>query len=406
MKEAVFCIDIGTSSLKAALISMHGEVFSFARVRFENKPMPFCWQSALQESLIILRSSTKENININSICISGNGPTVVSDKFFHLWNHPNGTQEDMKRYNLLSGKSLFLPRLLYCMEYYAKEWESSKLVFSGPEYLIYTLTGTAVTVLPEKRFEAAYWNDESLEKCKIPKEKIPPFVAPGFFAGNLLETEAKVLNLKCSTKVYCGLPDFIAALIGTSTLKSGRLCDRAGSSEGLNLCVEKIITNSNIRFLPSVVEGLWNASVLLPESGARFARFKKNSEYKELSSAETVKELLKNKNSDGYKLLCSISEEVKNGINLLEKTTGFSIETMRVTGGQAHNSQWNQFKANMLGIKIETTQILDAELMGNAITAFVGMNLFSSLTEGAEALVKTAQVFEPQLNSKSSNIIK
>ena len=44
--------------------------------------------------------------------------------------------------------------------------------------------------------------------------------------------------------------------------------------------------------------------------------------------------------------------------------------------------------------------------MGNAITAFVGMNLFSSLTEGAEALVKTAQVFEPQLNSKSSNIIK
>ena len=58
----------------------------------------------------------------------------------------------------------------------------------------------------------------------------------------------------------------------------------------------------------------------------------------------------------------------------------------------------------MLGIKIETTQILDAELMGNAITAFVGMNLFSSLTEGAEALVKTAQVFELQLNSKAQTL--
>ena len=400
MKEAVFCADIGTSSLKGALISHRGDVFSFARIRFENKSSQNCWLDALEDALDSLRKTAAESatgqLNISAICISGNGPTIASDKFIHLWNEPNGTAEEAERYATLSGRSLFLPRLLFCKEQLAEQWNDSGLVFSGPEYLIYQLTHTAITILPEKRFEAAYWNDDALSRCGIDKQKLPPFVAPGFMAGSLTAEAAEKLGLSRSVRVYCGTPDFVAALIGTATLKAGRLCDRAGSSEGLNLCVDKPVSHKKIRTLPSVISSLWNASVLLPDSGARFANYKKNSQYRDLSPDKAVQTILADKTCEGYKLLCDISAEIKQGIAILKEATGFSIESMRVTGGQAHNVHWNQFKADTLGICIETTQMLDAELMGDAITAFTGMGFFSSIEEGAEALVKTARIFEPR----------
>ena len=146
---------------------------------------------------------------------------------------------------------------------------------------------------------------------------------------------------------------------------------------------------------------MWNASVLLPDSGAKFANFKKNSEFRDWSPAETVLAILNDKKSEGYRLISDIAAEIKQSIAVLEKATGFAIKSMRVTGGQAHNTPWNQFKADTLGINIETTQMLDAELMGDAITAFTGMGFFSSIEEGAEALVKTARVFEPHKNLES-----
>lgn len=395
MKEAVFCADIGTSSLKGALISPDGEVLAFARIRFDGMTVPDCWLSALKSALDQMRKISQQT-SINSICISGNGPTIVSDTFIHLWNSPNGTPEENEAYSRICGRSLFLPRLVYYKEHFSKQWEASKYVFSGPEYLIYKLTGTAVTILPEQRFEAAYWNETGLEKCGISKDKLPPFVKPGFCAGNLADSTAEFLELSHKTKVYCGSPDFVAALIGTATLKEGRLCDRAGSSEGLNFCVKKTVTDSRIRFLPSIISDLWNASVLLPDSGARFAKFKKNSEYKNLTPAETVDALLKDQHSEGFKLIYGIAEELKTGIKLLEEITGISIESMRITGGQTHNNSWNQFKADVLGIRLEATKLLDAELMGDAITAFAGMGIFDSIAEGAEALVKPAQIFEPR----------
>ena len=41
-----------------------------------------------------------------------------------------------------------------------------------------------------------------------------------------------ILNLESGIPVYCGGPDFVAALIGTDTLQKGAICDRCGSSEG------------------------------------------------------------------------------------------------------------------------------------------------------------------------------
>ena len=116
---------------------------------------------------------------------------------------------------------------------------------------MYALTGNAVTVLPEKRFEPAWWTDDEAARFEIDKKKLPPFVPLGYAAGTLCREYAERLSVPCIPVFCCG-PDFAAALIGTNTLRPGRICDRAGSSEGINLCSDKPVFAEGVRTLPSV----------------------------------------------------------------------------------------------------------------------------------------------------------
>ncbi len=408
--KTVICADIGTSSLKAALIKSDGSIHAFSRVSFaeiEKQSLNTLWLDAFEKAVAeILKNFHCNKEGIDGICISGNGPTFANQQFCHLWNDFNGTPAQQKKYREAAVFSLFLPRLFYLKENSPElfcKTSSDYFIFSGPEYLIFQLTNCPVTVLPEERYKAAYWNEDILKSAGILPDLLPPFVKPGFCAGTLTANAAARLNLGKNCKVYCGMPDFCAALVGTATTRPGMFCDRAGTSEGLNLCTQVPVTGSGIRTLPSVIPGLFNASVLLPDSGQQFSDFKKNSIYKDLSFNATVEELLQKPKSSGFKLMQDIALEVKNGIALLEKHWGKKIETMRITGGQAHTPAWNQFKADVCQIKIEIGNSPDAELTGDAVTTFYGMGLYGSLQEGAEKIFKVTEEFVP--GKQFSNLV-
>ena len=397
--DLILTADIGTSSLKAALADHNGNFYAFCRERFSSVPAPTMWFSAFKNAAKNLLEQIKNtNLckNIIAISISGNGPTVVTENRIHLWNDYNGSKEENAKYNEQSCGSLFVPRLLYLKEHFADEFEKTNMFFAGFEFLIYQLTGAAVTVLPEQRFERAYWNKVLLQSCGFKPEKFPPFVEPGHCAGIILPQTAENLNLPPETKVYCGTPDFIAALIGTGTLHPGMVCDRAGTSEGINMCTKEPVSADGIRTLPSVIPGLYNASFLLPDTGKKFSTFKHLSVYDKMSYEQTIIELLKDKTSPGYKIMEEITDTLKTGIGMLENATGNSIKVLRATGGQARNMEWNRFKASKLGIPIEITAIEDAELTGNVITACFGMGHYSSIQEGADNIVKIKKTIYPE----------
>jgi sugar (pentulose or hexulose) kinase len=89
---------------------------------------------------------------------------------------------------------------------------------------------------------------------------------------------------------------------------------------------------------------------------------------------------------DGLKLLLSLAADKNQKIP----------DRMTVTGGQASNDGWNQMKANVTGMTIAVPECSDAELLGDAVFAFTGMGLFSSVQEGARRLCSTAKIFEPE----------
>lgn len=440
-KYNFLCADIGTTSLKAALVSDKGQVLSFSKIEFtstDKSKIALEWFEALKESISTLKKNQIESLsenknlvdsktgtlNIDAICISGNGPTIVSeDGTTLLWNAPVDSSliPDIKKIlpPELSEKfshSLFLPRILAFKNLYKNQFEKQK-IFSGPEYLIWSLSNSQITILPEERYEAAYWNDQVLTAIggstanKSSPEKnestaikslpsMGPFVKPGFNCGTITKEIASQLKISSSTKVIAGGPDFTVALIGTNTLQQGKLCNRAGSSEGLNWCTAKPVFASGIRTLPSVIPGLWNASILSHNSGDRIADCKQAYEKEnnvEISFSQYIKLCLEEKDKNGAQILQELSDFFKDGISkfrTLSKENNIPLrETVMVTGGQAKNPLWLKHKAECSQINLATCEIPDSELIGDAVLASYGLGLYDSIQEAAEKMVKIKNVF-------------
>lgn len=402
----ILCADIGTTSLKMGIISEYGEVVSFCTQQlnsFNSDYIANQWiQAFIKGTAELFRSAP--NISADQICavsISGNGPTLVSQNGRTLlWN--SNLAKELKE-SLPQSNSLFLPQLAAFKKNFTQEWNDSQYIFSGPEFLIWKLTGSAVTILPEKRFEAAYWNASLLEQFDIEKNKLPPFVPVAYNAGTINSEMAELLSLSTNIPVFCGGPDFITALVGTATLKNGKICDRAGSSEGINFCSEKPVFGEGLRTLPSVIPGLWNISAIIPESGSLINEFKNDIsslEGKDVSYSEIIDYAFNDKNSEGWRIITEIKDSVSDGIKKLQKIAEenslYISDTMTITGGQAKNPRWLQEKADSSKIKIAVCNSPDSELVGNAVIALFGMGLYKSLTEAASKIVKTSQIYLPR----------
>ena len=353
MTDAVLCVDIGTTSLKAALVTAEGEVLSFCSLQFEEPHDRFVacsWYDAfLRAREELLRGA--QNVQIAGISISGNGPTVVTEcGLTLLWNED--TSEVASDIPECARTSLFIPKILSIKKQFPEVWKKHERLFSGPEYLIYLLTGNAVTILPEERFEPAYWNDDMLEACGVKKSILPSFVKTGKMCGTFN-----------GCPVIAGGPDFVVALIGTGTLQTGRLCDRCGSSEGLNFCTDRPVSGADLRTLPSVIPGLWNVSYLIPDSG-------------ELTEAERL-------------------AAVEKGVTALRQAAaaaGVSFPSeMAVTGGQTNDQLLLKDKAGRLGMKIlrpADNHFVHSELLGDACAGWYALGTYDSLQAAAEKIVR------------------
>ena len=402
-KYKFLCADIGTTSLKVALVSETGQVLSFSRINFEHTEkfkISDEWSKALKKAVAEIKRGLNENsLDCDAICVSGNGPTIVSeDGTTLLWNEELDFKIQIPEE---FSSSIFLPRIEAFAKLFPQKFESQK-IFSGPEFLIWKLCKTQITVLPEARYESAYWNEKALLAINARPAFFGKFVNPGFNCGTLTKEACDKFSIKKEIPVIAGGPDFIAAMIGTNSLSKGKLYDCAGSSEGINLCVDVPVFKNGVRTLPSVIPGLWNAAVLMQSSGRKFVDCKKNFELeygKEVSYENYIQYCFENKTSEGFKTINALAHSVKDGIQILKNLAdekGLPIsDVITVTGGQAKNDRWLQFKADVADYKFCVTKVPDSELIGDAALALYGLGLCSSIQEAAEKIVIPEKTFFP-----------
>ncbi len=428
----ILCADIGTTSLKIGIISENGEVVSFYRHGFSEKNdfLANEWNAAFFEHGRKLVSAFQAaGGTIDGISLSGNGPTLIAQNGRTLlWNDdaeengqnandvlPSGTAASRDGENGTAGtithatacalpneakNSLFIPRILAFKKRYAADYNASAHLFSNPEFLIHALTGSVLTILPEERFAPAYWNEEALRSAGIDSSKFGSFVPTGHFAGLTTQDATLALTLARAVPVFCGGPDFVTALIGTGTVVPGALCDRAGSSEGINFCTQKPFFAPMLRTLPSVIPSLWNVSFIIEKSGILMDEYKAQIEaleQKPLTYEEIVDLCFDDRNSEGWRILCELCEKIKRGLFALRtaaEQNGIAFpDVMTITGGQAKNRMWLTEKALQTGIQIAAPATTDAELLGNAAVVLHSLNVYHTLQDASRAVCGTTRIF-------------
>jgi sugar (pentulose or hexulose) kinase len=229
----------------------------------------------------------------------------------------------------------------------------------------------------------------------------------GSVMGKVSPDAARIISsfpgLKTGTPIIAGGPDFITALIGTGAAGSGDVCDRAGSSEGINVCVSGRPSETaakGFRALPHAVEGLWNVSAVIPSSGKLFEQYRIETGQENRDYGELLEELIPpgklpdawwekpsdEKTARGRDVLCAIGFSVRFALENLA-LSGFTVKEMRVSGGQGKNPLWNQLKADISGVTLVIPEIPDGELAGNAVLS--AMALGESASSGKAGLGQT-----------------
>jgi len=93
-----------------------------------------------------------------------------------------------------------------------------------------------------------------------------------------------------------------------------------------------------------------------------------------------------------------ITLDMRDMLNSMKKS-GVEIAEARILGGPTKSDVWNQIQSDVYGIPVDTLKIGDAPVLGAAILGGVGAGIFSSIEEGAGAMVALEKRYEPNMEN-------
>jgi sugar (pentulose or hexulose) kinase len=402
---AILSADIGTTSLKAALIDIGPaagqRLIAFSRETYREGGGPAdraeLWEAAFYRAVRVLRALAPA-VRIEALCLSGNGPTLVpltgdgpgaSPMPPLHWFSPGIAAPEGVR-----ADSFFLPHAAHFCQNEALRYADVSLFLSCQEWLSARLGAEPVTVLPTPLYRPYYYDEGQFAAFSLDARKFPPFVPLGTLTGSLSAEAAARGGIVAGTPIVAGGPDFIMALLGSGAVEPGLVCDRAGSSEGINVCAatppsESLAAACDLRVLPHAVEGLWNVSFVLPESGSIFDRYRLESGKQTLPYEEMLRNMAREAAARGealHPVLRRIAEGVRRALENLRKA-GYPVSLMRHSGGQAKSPLWNRLKADFCGCTLLVPEIVDTELAGNAAAAMFALGEAPSIAAACQKIV-------------------
>jgi xylulokinase len=396
-RECFFCADIGTSSLKAALIDADGHEIAFVRQSYPATGRAISagdWETALYRAVETIRQSAGD-AGVTALCISGNGPTLVPVTsageplpLLHWYNNGQAQVAGMQ--------SLFLSHVDWFLHHKPALYAMTRYLFSAQEWLAWRLGAEPVTALPTFAYQPYYWDEDQCRILEVDRKKFPEFVAMGSVIGTTMPG-----LFPEPVPIVAGGPDFIMALIGTGTVKPGMVCDRAGMSEGINLCTADPVYKETkgkgdpLRTLPHPIAGLWNLSGLIPESGSRFEDYRLRRRQQDRDYHELLVEIVHGQTAlaqHGMTVLEKLASDVRQTLETFNRY-GYPVTEMRLSGGQCKSPVWNKLKATLTGCTLLVPEIYDGELAGNAILAATATGLYPDWLTAIDAMIRVSEVW-------------
>jgi xylulokinase len=292
------------------------------------------------------------------------------------------------------------------------------------------------------------WSTELLDTLGIPAEKMPALVPSGTLVGEVSKDAAEATGLAAGTPIATAGGDLQNAGLGMGVAEPGFVSVGIGTGGGVLICVETPLRHPDISLncLPHAVAGSWEMEGVALASGGAYKWFRD-------TLGKTERQEASDKGVDPYEILNAAAAEAPSGskglivmptllgagspnwypnargvmFGLTASTTkndmvramlegicielrwiieeakklGTNIEEVRIWGGAAKSPLWNQIAADVYGVPAAKTKVADAGLVGAAICAAVGIGLFENARQGARAMVRIAERYEPEASATS-----
>jgi xylulokinase len=445
-EAAVLGIDLGTTEVKAGLVTLDGRLLGLARAgyRTDNDPAsgraeqdPEAWWGAV--STIVRKLAADAGAEIVAIGLDGHGPSLVAvddggrpTRPAIIWSDGRAASEqaELAEATGLQGWALAgLPAALWVERNEPAVAASTRWFLATWEFLAFRLTGLAATSLVAGQ---PYPSTDVLAAAGIEPDRIPAPVAAGAVVGGLTSVAAEQLGLRPGTPVVAGVVDAWASYHGAGMSAAGDALDPGGAGGGFGVYWDRplIVPGSFSTIAP--LPGLYSVGGAMAATGRAIDWFRGAILGESITTEALLGEAATTPpGADGVLFLPYLAGErsplwdptargafvglsLAHGRGHLVRAiveasafairhvaepilaAGVSVREMRVCGGPARSEMWNQVKADVTGFPVEIPAVLETAVVGAAVLGASGIGAYTEVTAAIRGMTRVARRLEPR----------
>ena len=413
-------IDIGTTRIKYACIDTDGAVVHYHAfaVRYaaqaENSDIGG-WFDELMAGIGDIPAAVRRQLR--AITVSGQGPSLIALDGDGAVLRPlllRSLLDDDRsaKRRAAGGSSHYIPFAAQYARRYPDVMRRVQRWIPLPEYCVYLLCGRAVSMLPSASYRRYYWTPAALRRAHLAREHFPSPVYMGDIIGGLSAPAAARCGLPPGIPLVSAGLDFCMAIIGGQCMRRYAVCDRAGSTQGLNFIGYPRRRHPLLQSYPLLRRSLGNQSLLLLNSGALLEGITE-------AQLDAVGDMIRRPptatspplptvRQRGVAEIVPADGSATARLHALESvlfTMRYVVElfpphcrrhaAVALCGGQARIEKWNILKSDVLGMECRQFQCLHTELLGGAAVAFRAVNIYPQLADAVARISHTRRQFRP-----------
>jgi xylulokinase len=447
-EPAVLGLDLGTTEVKAGLVTLDGRLLALARSGYGldvsgghgwAEQDPGSWWSAVVSAVRALHAA--DLAEIVAIGADGHGPTLVAvdprgeatrPAITFLDGRATAEADELTAASGVHGWSLGgLPSALWVERHEPAVAAATRWYMSTWEWLALRLTGVAqMPLVPDQVVPDV----ELVATAGVPGERLPPRSATGDIVGDLTSTAADALGLRPGIPVVGGTVDAFASYLGAGLLEPGDAYDPGGAAGGFGVYWDRPVDVAGGFVTPAPLAGRYSVGAAMATTGRALDWYRDSVLGDTISTDALLAEAAATPPGAGglvflpylagerspiwdpeargvlagltlghgrghiARAIVEASALAIRHVALPMLAAGVRVTEMRVCGGPARSPFWNGVKADVTGFPVAVPVVLETAVLGSAILAATGIGAHGDLPTAIAAMTRIAARIEPRLD--------
>lgn len=320
--DLFLAIDVGTGSVRAALVDVKGKILSIAAREHEQIVPQFGWSeqrpadwwqgvaAAIREILDTVPDARSRIAAVSAcgqmhgtVLVDGHG--VLTRETAPLWNDKR-TVDYVTAFERAHAPADYLAesanpptpawpgfKLQWLRDNDPSAYARTAAVLMPKDYINLKLTGEIAMDRTDggasflMNPQTGEWSDKMVGLLDLDKSKLAPLRNPVEILGHVTEAAALETGLRAGTPVLVGGADYPVALLGSGVCRPGIGSEVMGTSAIITAIAEKPLLDPSVSNV-GTVEGNWGAFMLLESGGDAMRWARRAFHEKQLSYADIV----------------------------------------------------------------------------------------------------------------------